>query len=135
MRFAGQRLPRIKEVSLARHLVIILQFRSHTLISIACVLHFHGPLEASQHFRLLVAGYDVQLLGDVVAKAFTAALNKLCIGVNMLGNKHREHFDQQGDYDKFYDSWLMAELECHRTIKAPSRRGAGTVTQSAADIR
>ena len=29
-------------------------------------------------------------------------------------------------------SWLMAELECHRTIKPPRRRGAGTVTQSAA---
>ena len=57
-------------------------------------------------FRSLAAGYDVQLLGDVTAKASTAALNrdKLGIGVNMLG-------------------------------KAPSRSGAGTVAQSAADIR
>ena len=53
----------------------------------------------------------------------------------MLGNPHRAHFDQQEYYDKFYDSWLMVQLECHRTIKAPSRRGAGTVTQPAADIR
>ena len=86
-------------------------------------------------FRSLAAGHDVQLLGDVTAKASTEALNKLSIGVNMLGNQHRAHFDQQDNYDKFYDSWLMVELECHRTIKAPSRRGAKTVTQPAADIR
>ena len=52
----------------------------------------------------------------------------------MLCNQHCAHFDQQDNYDKFYDSWLMVELECHKTIKAPSRRGAGTVTQSAADV-
>ena len=69
------------------------------------------------------------------AKASTAALNILGIGVNMPGNQHRTHFDQQDNYNKFYDSWLMVELECHRTIEAPIRRGAGTVTQPAADIR
>ena len=57
-------------------------------------------------FRSLAAGYDVQLLGDVTAKASTAALNrdKLGIGVNMLGIQHRAHFDQEDNYDKFYDS-------------------------------
>ena len=60
------------------------------------------------------------------AKAPKAALNRLCIGVpvNMLGNQHRAHVDQQDNYYKFYDSWLMAQSECHRTFKAPSRRGA-----------
>ena len=86
-------------------------------------------------FRSLAAGYDVQLFDDVTAKASTAALNKLGIGVNMLGNQHHTHFDKQDNYDRFYDSWLMVELEYHRTIKAPSRRGAKTVTQPAADIR
>ena len=54
-------------------------------------------------FRSLAAGHDVELLGDVTT-ASTAALNKLGIGVNMLGNQHRAHFDQQDNYDKFYDS-------------------------------
>ena len=38
-------------------------------------------------FRSLASGFDVQLLGDVTAKASTAALNKLGFGVNMLGNR------------------------------------------------
>ena len=84
--------------------------------------------------RSLAAGHDVQLLGDLTAKASTAALNKLSI-VNMLGNQHRTHFDQQDNYDKFYDSWLIVQLEYHRTINAQSRRGAGTVKQPASDIR
>ena len=66
-------------------------------------------------FRSLAAGYDGRLLGDVTAKA---ALNKLGIGVNMFGNQYPAHFDQLDKYDKFYDFWLMVELECHRTIKA-----------------
>ena len=86
-------------------------------------------------FTSLAAGYDVQLLGYVIAKASTVALNKLGIGVNMLCNQHRAHFDQQDNYERFYDSWSMAELEFLRTIKAPSRHGPGTVMQSAADIR
>ena len=53
----------------------------------------------------------------------------------MLGNQHLAHFDQQDNYDKFYDSWLIVQLEYHRTINAQSRRGAGTVKQPAVDIR
>ena len=70
-------------------------------------------------FRSLAADYDVQLLGDVTAKASTAALNKLRIGVNMLGNQHRAHFylvvlevphRRQGG--------VVLELPCSRLRKA-----------------
>ena len=92
-------------------------------------------MEVLSIFRSLATGNYVELLDDVTAKASTAALNKLSIGVNMVGNQHLAHFDQQDNYDKFYDFWLMVQFECHRTIKAPSCRGAGAVTQPAVDIR
>jgi hypothetical protein len=38
-------------------------------------------------FRALASGYEVQLMGDVTSKASSAALNKLGLGVNMLGNR------------------------------------------------
>ena len=52
---------------------------------------FSNPWKLLNIFRSLAAGYDrdVLLLGDVTAKASTVALDKLGIGVNMLGNQHR----------------------------------------------
>ena len=41
-------------------------------------------------FRSIASGYATQLCGDVTSKASTAALNKLCFSVNMLG----AHFAQ-----------------------------------------
>ena len=49
-------------------------------------LTFANPFDLLNLFRSVASGYDVQLQGDVTAKASQAALNKLGFGVNMLGS-------------------------------------------------
>ena len=49
-------------------------------------LTFANTFDLLNLFRSVASGYDVQLQGDVTAKASQAALNKLGFGVNMLGS-------------------------------------------------
>ena len=49
-------------------------------------LTFANTFDLLNFFRSVASGYDVQLQGDVTAKASQAALNKLGFSVNMLGS-------------------------------------------------
>jgi hypothetical protein len=61
-------------------------------------------------FRLLAAGYLVQLQCDVTSKVSTAALNKLGFGVSMLG----------GHYAPWTYTLMPAETESEAMYSAAS---------------
>jgi hypothetical protein len=52
----------------------------------AAFLTFANVWDLLNFWRAVATGFDVQLQGDVTAKASTAAFNKLGFGVNMLGS-------------------------------------------------